>query len=163
MPERSCLTACVKKGIDACKTELINLIQDDLVLIKSFDLNNCIDAIVNNDNIDLIRYAPVNNNNENDSMECWCKINRNNIYKQFTKKTIKYNELFFSKHNYYSDQNHISTKTFYYKYVFPNVLSNEFMEHILNCEVGNILPNTLWYLGNYDDGNYLVNLDGRNN
>lgn len=162
IPERSCLTACIKKGIDACKTELINLIQDDLLLIKSFDLNNCIDAIVNNDNIDLIRYGLHNNMVDNASQEQWCKNNRNNLYKQFTKKTIKHNELFFCKSNYYSDLPHISTKTFYYKYVFPNVPSNEFMEHILNCEVGNILPYTLWYLGNYDDGNYLVNLDGRN-
>ncbi len=161
MPERSCLTACIKKGVDECKTEFINLIQDDLVLIKSFNLNNCIDAIINNDNIDMIRYSPYNNNNETNDMDQLCKKIRNDIYKPFTNLTINYNNILYSRQNFYSDQNHISTKTFYNKYIFSNVPSNEFMEHILNCEVGNILPNTLWYIGDYSGGNFSKIFDGR--
>ena len=161
MPERSCLTTALKKGIELCNTCFINIVQEDLILIRKFDLDSIINSIKTNKHIDLVRY------NKDTNLETYnCTIRRCKDWSKYNskmeiKKTININGLILTRSNQYSDNCHITTKEFYEKYIFPNVNNYDFMEHSIMCEVGNIIPDTLWNLGRYNDGNFIKNLDGR--
>lgn len=154
MPERSCLSTSLKVGINASKTNFINIMQEDLIIQKSFDVSAIINSIKNNNNIDIIRYS----HGLNSYHQHYWKFCEGSI----KEKTIKMNNLILSKSNNYSDNNHISSKEFYNKYVFSNINEYDFMEHQIGCEVGKKLPNTIWYLDKYNEGEYLNNKDGRN-
>ncbi len=159
MNERGCLTNTLKKGIQNSNTEFINIMQEDLIIQKYFDVNNIIKAIKDNNNIDLIRY----NLKSNLYHENYNLIRCENTSHLPNKEIIKVNNLILSKSNQYSDNCHITTKTYYYKYIFPNINSHDFMEHSISCQVGKKIPDTIWHLGDYNDGFYLQDKDGRNN
>jgi hypothetical protein len=159
MNERGCLTNALKTGIQNSNTEFINIMQEDLIIDKSFDVNGIINAIKNNNNIDLVRYNRSSNIYHQNWNSNFCKYKN-----KFTdKEIIKVNNLILSKSNQYSDNCHITTKDYYYKYIFPNINSYNFMEHSLICEVGKKLPDTIWHLGGYNDGFFINHKDGRNN
>lgn len=158
MDKRSCLTNSLKAGIDNSETKFINIVQDDLILVKKIDFEKIKDIINKNEDIQIIRY----NRDLNSYHQKYTKKICPN--KKFSKEfTIEINGIKLSKSNQYCDNNHITTKEFYYNYIFPNVKKYNFMEHSLICEVGNLIPDKIWHLGNYNDGNYLNNKDGRNN
>lgn len=155
MPERSCLSNSLKAGIQIAETEFINIMQEDLIINKPFDVINIINAIKNNEKIDIIRYSKESNMSHEVGWS-WCY--KGNLPSQ---ENIQINNLLLSKASNYTDNNHISTKSFYNEYIFPNVNDFDFMEHQLGCPVNNKVPSTIWYLGNYDDGDYVIHLDGR--
>ena len=51
----------MKGGIQNSNTEFINIMSEDLILEKSFMWIIFINAIKNNDNIDLVRYKQLSN------------------------------------------------------------------------------------------------------
>ena len=68
----------------------------------------------------------------------------------------------FSISNWFSDNNHITTKEFYNKFVIPNIYDYSFMEYgNLQFLVDEL--ESIWYLGDYNDGNYIEHLNGRSN
>ena len=166
MPERSCLTTSLKKGIQMCETKFLHTVQEDLSLKKTFDLKSVIDTIQNDPRVDLIRLNTGENKQHNEYTIKRCRKIRKIDISSFNPETIKVNGLTLSRSNQYSDQNHITTKEFYEKYVFPNVKEGDFMEHFIMCEATGLfpgkdkLPDTLWHLGDYDDG-YTNHKNGR--
>ena len=166
MPERSCLSTSLKKGIQMCETKFLHIVQEDILLIKTFDLKSVIDTIQNDPRIDLIRLSTGTNKQHNQYAIKRCpKIWKKDI-SSFNPETIKVRGLTISRTNQYSDQNHITTKDFYEKYVILNIKEGDFMEHYIMCEATGLfpgedkLPDTLWHLGDYDDG-YTIHTDGR--
>jgi hypothetical protein len=158
MPERSCLVNSLRAGIDASTTEFINIVQEDLIIQKKLPVKSMISAIRYNHNIDIIRYDRKSNQYHMDYNTTYCGT----ILKKILRQTVLINGIYLSKANQYCDQCHISTKEYYYKFIFPNVNNFDFMEHTLSCEVGNKIPDTIWHLGKYQDGFYVHHLDGRN-
>ena len=149
-----------------CETNFLHIVQEDILLKKTFDLKSVIDTIKNYPRIDLIRLSKGKNKDRNQYTIKRCqKIWKKDIT-SFNPETIKVNGLTLSRSNQYSDQNHITTKEFYEKYVFPNVKEGDFMEHFIMCEATGLfpgkdkLPDTLWHLGDYDDG-YTNHKNGR--
>ena len=148
----------MREGIDNCDTEFINIVQEDLVLQKSFVVEDITNAIKNNSAIDVIRYNYNTNDYHEDYNNHTCDTS-----KFPERKEINVNNMTLSLSNQYSDNCHITTKDYYYHHIFPNVDKYDFMEHSIACEVGNKLPATIWHLGSYSDGFYIKHLDGRNN
>ena len=156
MKERSCLTTSLKKGMSKAKTEYINLMQEDLIINKKFDAKNILKIMNEYDDMSIVRYSK----GSNLSHEKYGKqLGIKNI-----KSIIQINDYIFSKSNEYSDNNHITTKTFYDKHVWPRVKSCDFMEHSISIsDKMKDFPSEMWYIGDYNDGNYIRHLDGRNN
>ena len=167
MPERSCLTTSLKAGIKECTTEFMFILQDDLILNKRFNLKSVVNCIKNDDRIDIIRLSWAKNQFENDYTIKNALKRENKDISSFKPQTIKVNGLTLSHSNQYSDQVQITTKKFYEKYVIPNIEEGGFMEDSLMFEATGLfskqdkLPNTIWYLGEYDDGNYILNVNAR--
>ena len=159
LPYRRCLTDALQIGIDACDTEYINIMQEDLEIIKPVDLQKIINTIKEDPEVDIVRYSKNTNDYHEQAAAHFCTKSRH-AFAHLKKLKVK-NGLQLSRANMYSDQNHISTKTFYKDTIFPNTNSGDFMEHNLMCEVGQKLPRTSWYLDDYDSGDYVQHLDGR--
>ncbi len=158
MHERGCLVNSLRAGIKAADTDFINIMQEDLILQKPIPVDTMISEIQNNDDIDVIRYDREQNQYHWDYNLKYCQS-----LNLFKRTILVNNNTYFSKSNQYSDQCHITTKEYYNKFIFPNVDEYSFMEHKIICKVGNIIPDTIWHLGKYEDGYYIKHLDGRNN
>ena len=155
LPYRKCLRDSLKAGIDACDTEFINIMQEDLQIIKPFDIKQIINIIKVNSDIDIIRYSYKSNDSHEEHMKSIC------IENELLKEIKEIGKLNFSRANGFSDQNHISTKTFYKDTIFKNTNNGNFMEHDLLCELGKNIPRTIWMIDDYDGGWYIDHLDGR--
>ena len=158
MSERSCLVNSLRAGIDAADTEFINIVQEDLILQKPLPVETMISAIRYNPGIDIVRY----NTRTNEWHDNYCQHVGPSRTSTLPKHIISINDTYFSKARQYSDQCQISTKEYYYKFVFPNVNEFSFMENHIACEIEKKIPGTIWHLGRYHEGYYVDHGDGRN-
>ena len=158
LKNRSCLSHSLHTAMNLVKTKYVNIVQEDLSIIKKFDFKYMIDIMNKYDDIKILRYARKTNNYE----EEYAKLIGCKLSKQEIRFLDKNNSIKISKASQYSDNNHISTKEFYDKYIWPNVKKHSFMEHDLVCINNNSLKDKIWYIGDYEDGYYIKHLDGRN-
>jgi len=154
--ERICLTQNIHNGMKLVKTKFVNVMQHDLPIIKSFDLDNIIKTIDENDYVKYVRYV----------------LEKNRFHEEYNKKSgapilphrkIQKNGLTFSICSQWSDQNHITTKKYYDDIIFPETLNKfSFMEHdLLSKPPTNHKRYGTWYLGDLDDGNYIYHSNAR--
>lgn len=158
LKNRSCLSHSLHTAMNLVKTKYVNIVQEDLAIIKNFDFNNLINIMNKYDDIKILRYSKKTNNHEEEYAKIiGCKLSDQEIRFLDQNNSIK-----ISKASQYSDNNHISTKEFYDKYIWPNIKKYSFMEHDLVCINNNNLKDKIWYIGDYQDGYYIKHLDGRN-
>ena len=158
LKNRSCLSHCLHTGMNLIKTKFVNIVQEDLPIIRKFDFNYVIKIMNKYKDVNIIRYSIGKNifHNEWGKKHCF-KVENEEIRVLDENDSIK-----ISKALHYSDNNQISTKEFYDKYIWPNVNKYSFMENDLLCISNNVLKDKIWFIGDYEDGDYSGNNDGRN-
>jgi hypothetical protein len=151
---RGGLTLNLKNGMKYVNTKYVNIMQHDLPIIRSFSLN--ILDVINDHNIDLIRYVRKSN-----------KFHEEYVHKIVNKTPFKYDEyvynnILFTKCNQFSDNNHISTLDYYNTIIFPRCRDGYFMEdQLFELPILNKIPGNYMYLGGINDGGYIKHLNGR--
>jgi hypothetical protein len=155
LPERGCLTTLLFNCMTKVDTEFVNVMQQDLPIIKGFNALKIVDIMKNNITMDLVRYSHMGNKYHEDYTKKECK----NTLPQVN---ITLDGINFSQCSQWSDQNHIA-KLEHYKYlVWKKTNPLSFMEDQLMCyPVGNNYKR-IWYLGDINDGHYSDHTDGRN-
>jgi len=153
---RGCLTNNLKNGIINVKTKYINIMQHDLKIIKSFNITNILNLLDNN-NIDLVRYAHKSNKFNQDYYhgavpEC---VNYEKKYDTFLFENQPYTYC-----NHYSDNNHISTLKLYKDTLLPLFKEHSFPEYTLECSHKKQNLKFVYY-GDINDGFYIEHTDGR--
>jgi hypothetical protein len=158
LKERECLTNSIIKGLEYVNTKYINIIQHDLILIKSFNIENILNIMDDKkNNINLVRY--VYNTNEwhqNYVRNEGCKddLDDNN--------TIIINRQKFSQCNHFGDNNHIVSTEFYKTKIVPKLKEYTFPEYDIRCYPIDYNDYSFYYLGDINDGYYIRHIDGRN-
>jgi len=155
LPERGCLSTLLFNCMTKVDTEFVNVMQQDLPIIKGFNAPKIINIMKNNITMDLVRYSDKGNKIHEDYTKKECK----NTLPQVN---ITLDGINFSQCSQWSDQNHIA-KLEHYKYlVWTKTNPLSFMEDQLMCyPVGNNYKR-IWYLGDINDGYYSDHTDGRN-
>lgn len=153
-PQRVCLTTCLQMGIQASKTNLLNILQADFKILKPVPIEEMCLILEERDEVELIRYPEETNEHEEKYSELVCPSQTP------IRETRLFGNLFLSRCNLYSDMAHVATKHFYEEYIFPQVKKHDFMEHSLKC-ARYTLPEKLWYFGRYSDGKHFQHLDHR--
>ena len=154
MPERSCLSNLLKECMSKVTTKFVCVIQQDLPFIKSFNLNTIMSLMNVNSKVKMVRLARLSN----EYHEKWTKENCGNSLES---EKITFMGDTFITCSQMSDQNHISTVSFYNDNIWPNVKPFDFMEHQIICNPVINNDRSVWYLGDINDG-YIGNTDGRN-
>ena len=154
MSQRSCLSNLLKECMNNVTTKFVNVMQQDIPFIKSFDLNVIIQLLNENPKVSKVRLS----------------TRTNKLHENFTKKMCKdvlsSEEITFMGNKFttcsqWSDQNHITTVKYYNDYVWPNVKKGSFMEHDLFCNPVKNNDRSVWYLGDIN-ASYSEHTDGRN-
>ena len=158
MPVRSCLTTTLRAAMERVETEFVFVAQEDISLAKPFRLEAIMNAMAEDPQLGIVRPAAATNNAQREFIE------RNCQYPSTTPAVKSINGLELLQLDEYSDQNHVSTKSFYRDQVWPRVPDGDFMEHIIGCAKrfpG--LSGRLWLVGgSLADGRYSTHEDGRN-
>ena len=158
MPARSCLTTTLRAAMERVETEFVFVAQEDISLAKPFRLEAIMKAMDEDPQLGIVRPAVDTNHKQHGFAERYCQ------YPSTAPPVKSVNGLELLQVDGYSDQNHISTKSFYRNQVWPRVPDGEFMEHIILCAKrfpG--LSGHLWLVGgSLADGEYLTHEDGRN-
>jgi hypothetical protein len=162
MPQRSCLRDTLRAIMDLSITEFVFVVQEDLPLVKHCPVAEIMAAITQDPEVDLVRLAVGTNEEHHSFTEEYCiKLGLEPPPTILMTKT--HPGLFLTECIQFSDQNHITYKSFYERYVWPQTESGDFMEHQLMCSYAiAAIPSTLWFLGARNEGSYSGNLDGRN-
>jgi hypothetical protein len=157
LPKRGCLKNNLQNALDNVKTKYINIVQDDLVFVNSFDVVKLINIMEKRPDIKYIRYVDdINMHNR------WTK-NHCHI-KSMDTSTIVVDGVALSKSNQYVDQNHLTTLDYYRNIIMPEVKSGDFMEHHHICKpYKNFKKYGSYFLGSPKNNiPYMKHIDGRN-
>jgi len=158
-PERLCLTGNIRQCMDRVETKYVNIMQHDMPITKRFPLDKIINLLESDpEKFKLVRYACYMPNHGHEE---WTRAM---THASLTHSTLRFQGQTFSRCNQWSDNNHITTRDYYEKIVFPITLSkNSFMEHeLIFHPVNKHNVYGTYYLGDYDDGPYCSHTDGRN-
>jgi len=157
MPVRSCLSSTLKASMKRVNTEFVYVCQEDISLVRPFRLEAILNVMATDHSLGIVRPTAASNKFQRDYINWHCKY----PMKKLVEKSV--GELVFLECHEYSDQNHISTLSFYKAHVWPQVMDGDFMEHDIAC-ADNFpgLSGHIWLIGNLDDGNYCRHNDGRN-
>jgi len=158
MPERSCLTTTLRAAMDMVKTEFVFVAQEDISLAKPFQLAAIMEAMANDPQLGIVRPGCLMNNEHIQWIKKRC------VY-PYTEQVVKsINGLKLLQIDEYSDQNHVTTKSFYRKWVWPRVPDGDFMEHIIDCarRFPGVAGRSWLVGGSLTDGPYSTHEDGRN-
>ena len=142
--------------MQSVKTEFVNVMQQDLPILKSFDADKILRVIQDNNYMDVVRYSYNTNRYHEDWTKKYCD-------KVFPSRKIVREGLTFTLCSQWSDNNHIAKVKHYSNVVWPNTRPYSFMEHQLLCYMVKIGYEKIWYLGDLDDGNFINHTDGRAN
>lgn len=152
---RGCLSSLLYNCIQHVHTQFVNIVQQDLPIVKYFDVENVLLAMKNNTSMDLVRYSyGTNRRHENYSLDK-CGNTLPNL-------TITRYGLKFTQCSQWSDNNHIAKVDHYRNLVWPNTDTHSFMEHQIQCYPVDNGYKKIWYLGELDDGDFIDHTDGRN-
>lgn len=176
MKTRACLSVTLYAAMCHVQTPLVNIMQEDLPLTRSFDVDTVVHIVASDEAVDMIRYSST-------MPEMNIYTNRDHI--EFGERVCSSSAavapemrggLELTRANTFSDQNHITTRHFYNRHIWPNIPQGSFMEHSLFClnrkrsrsgafqkwhtDEGGILPPTIWMLGGLHDA-YAKHTDGR--
>ena len=149
MEERSCLTGLLYRCMRDVNTEFVNVMQQDLMIVKTFDARKIIDIMSRKSDMSLVRYSLGTNRFHEDYAESVC----GGI---LPSKSIIEDGVLFTVCSQWSDNNHIAKTKHYREVVWPGTKPLSFMEHDLVC-----YKESIWYIGDIDDGFYVEHLDGR--
>jgi len=144
--------------MDRVKTEFVFVCQEDISLTKPFQLAAIMEAMANDPRLGIVRPGVQMNNGHIQWINKQCGYHH-------TKQVVKsINGLELMQVDEYSDQNHVSTKSFYEKWVWPRVPDGDFMEHIIGCarHFPGIAGRTWLVGGSLTDDPYCMHEDGRN-
>jgi len=155
-PERVCLSVNLKNAMRKATTDFVYVCQEDMVLAKPIDVFALIQLMAEVPGIDLVRPAHHGVASDRRVSDGVCRMDAPKIL------TISVGGLTFTKSDNFSDQNHITFKSFYDEAVWPYVEEGGFMEHQLFCAYDRHphLNFRMWCLGNAHDG-YFEHMDGR--
>lgn len=158
MPVRSCLTTTLRKAMERVETEFVFVAQEDISLAKPFRLEAVMEAMAEDPLLGIARPGTDINSEHLKWITNRCRYPN-------TTPVVKYiNGLELLQLDEYSDQNHVSTKSFYRDHVWPRVPDGDFMEHTIGCAKrfpG--LSGRLWLVGgSLAAGRYSTHEDGRN-
>lgn len=154
LPARGCLTNLLHACMEKVTTKFVNVMQQDLPIDKGFDLENILQIMNTNDDMELIRYSRDTNKFHEDYTLDEC----NGV---FPTKTITRNGIKFTQCSQWSDNNHIAKISHYDEIVWPRTSQFTFMEHDLMCYPYHENFKGIWYIGDIDDGGYIIHTDGR--
>ena len=154
LPARGCLTNLLHACMEKVTTKFVNVMQQDLPINKEFDLENILQIMNTNDDMELIRYSRDTNKFHEDYTFGECKG-------VFPTETITRNGINFTQCSQWSDNNHVAKLSHYDEIVWPRVAQFSFMEHDLMCYPYKENFKSIWYLGDIDDGGYIIHTDGR--
>ena len=152
---RGCLSSLLYSCIQHVQTQFVNIVQQDLPIVKYFDAENVLLAMENNTSMDLVRYSFGTNKSHE-------KYTHNMCGKTLPKLTIIRRGLKFTQCSQWSDNNHIAKVDHYRNLVWPNTNTHSFMEHQIACYPVDNGYKKIWYLGEPDDGDFIYHTDGRN-
>ena len=154
LPERGCLSSLLHHCMQSVDTDFVNVMQQDLPIVKKFDAQKVIDAMRGNSSMDLVRYVwKTNEHHEEHTLEACSDI--------LEPRTITIDGLKFTQCSQWSDNNHIAKMEHYIDLVWPNTKPYSFMEHQIQCYPVENQYYKIWYLGEPTDGEYIVHTDGR--
>ena len=165
---RSCLTHNLNNAfkLGLVNTEYVNIMQDDLPIIKSFDPKKIIECMKKDKEIKLVRYA----NNENKYHENYVSGTCKELNGKVVSETKKIDGLTFTRANQYSDNNHIISKKYWTDLLFPQIKDQYSLMEIskidgklfnMPCICKYQKEFGTWYLGDINDGYYISHIDGR--
>ena len=155
LPERGCLSSLLHRCMENVETDFVNVMQQDLPIVKKFEAKKVINAMRDNSDMDLVRYVY----DKNKYHEDWTS---NHCSKVLKPKTITIDDLQFTQCSQWSDTNHIAKMEHYKDIVWPNTKQFSFMEHEILCYPVKHNYRKIWYLGKISDGHYIKHTDGRN-
>ena len=154
LPVRGCLSSLLNQCMQKVNTDYVNVMQQDLPIIKKFDAQKVIDAMRGNSSMDLVRYVWKSNKHHEDYTLKKCS-------EVLEPRTITINGLTFTQCSQWSDNNHIAKIEHYIDIVWPNTKPYSFMEHQIQCYPIQNQYYKIWYLGEPTDGDYIVHTNGR--
>ena len=155
LPERGCLSSLLHRCMENVETDFVNVMQQDLPIVKKFEAKKVINAMRDNSDMDLVRYVYNSNKFHEDYTRNYCS-------KVLNPKTIIIDDLQFTQCSQWADNNHIAKMEHYKDIVWPNTKQFSFMENELICYPVKHNYRKIWYLGKISDGNYIKHTDGRN-
>jgi len=162
---RGCLTNNIHNSFHMIKTEYINIMQHDLPIIKSFDIESIIKIMEHDKLVKLVRYVYDTNNFHNEYTKNFIKYDPKKYKALLPMQKKIYGDVILTICSQWSDQNHITSKKYYEDVVFPvTLLKGSFMEHFMFClPIEDHKKYGTWFLGEIYDGYYIKHTDGRNN
>jgi hypothetical protein len=129
--------------------------QQDLPIIKSFNIEKVMKIMNNKDNMDCVRYSCYMSNKKHE------KFALDHCKKILDPVSINIEDMNFIQCSSWSDNNYIAKISHYNDFVWKNVKPYSFMEHDLFCYPVNNNYRKIWYLGDKDDY-FCEHTDGRN-
>ena len=158
-PYRYCLTRNLYECMKHVNTKYVNIMQQDLPIIKPFRLSVILDLMESNpQKYKWVRYSCRSNQDHERFLQ---EISQKPL--ALPHSSFSFQGQIFSRCNQWSDQDHISTKEYYDTIVFPTTLPRMgFMEQDLRfrpIQEHDVFGT--YYLGNHQDGHYCEHTDGR--
>ena len=154
LPTRGCLTSLLRACMQKVSTKLVNVMQQDLPINKEFDVEKILRVMESSEDMDLVRYSR----------------NTNRYHENYTRSacggvlphaTIIREGIKFTQCSQWADNNHIAKIQHYNDTVWPLTYPFSFMEHDVMCYPYDTEYKGIWYLGEMDDGDFIVHTDGR--